>query len=128
MRHLLPVVERVRRLFDVAADPHAIARQLRRCARLRPLVGARFRMKTQRLSVDGWVEAEVTELDPPRRMVWAWSVSAEAPPTTVTFDLAPEGDGTRLRLTHVGEIDAVIGGLLTDGWPRKLESLRRSLD
>ena len=41
VRHLLPVVERVRRLFDVAADPHAIARQLRRCARLRPLVGAR---------------------------------------------------------------------------------------
>jgi uncharacterized protein YndB with AHSA1/START domain len=91
-------------------------------------VGARFRMKTQHLSPDGWVRAEVLELDPPRRMVWAWSPDDAAAPTTVTFELTPEGAGTRLRLSHEGEIDPVIGGLLGDGWPGRLELLRRSLD
>ncbi len=85
-------------------------------------------MKTQLLSADGWVDAEVLELDPPRRMVWAWSVNDAVPPTTVTFELTPEDEGTRLKLTHVGEIDPFVGGLLRDGWPGRIESLRRSLD
>jgi uncharacterized protein YndB with AHSA1/START domain len=92
-----------------------------------PQVGTRFRMKTQGLSASGWVDAEVLELDPPHRMVWAWSVD-DAPSTTVTFELTPQGDETRLRLTHVGEIYALIGGLLTDGWPGRIALLRRSLD
>jgi AraC family transcriptional regulator of adaptative response / DNA-3-methyladenine glycosylase II len=40
-RGLLAAVDRVRRVFDLAADPHAIGRQLRRSARLRPLIRAR---------------------------------------------------------------------------------------
>jgi AraC family transcriptional regulator of adaptative response / DNA-3-methyladenine glycosylase II len=40
-RGLVAVVDRVRRVFDLAADPHAIARHLRRSVRLRPLVAAR---------------------------------------------------------------------------------------
>ena len=91
-------------------------------------VGARFRMKTQNLSPTGWVEAEVLELDPPHRMVWAWSAGAGAAPTTVTFELTPEDAGTRLLLTHAGEIDPAIGGILLDGWPSRIELLRRSLD
>ena len=85
-------------------------------------------MKTERLATDGWVRAQVTDLDPPRRMVWAWSASEGGPVTTVTFELAPVADGTRLTLAHVGEIDDVVGGLLSDGWPSRLELLRRSLD
>lgn len=38
---LIRVVDRARRLFDLAADPHEIARHLRRSPRLRPLVAAR---------------------------------------------------------------------------------------
>jgi len=91
-------------------------------------VGARFRMKTENLSPTGWVEAEVLELDPPRRMVWAWSAGTGTAPTTVTFELTPEDAGTRLLLTHAGEIDPAIGGILLDGWPSRIELLRRSLD
>ena len=87
-----------------------------------------FRMKTGHLSADGWVEAEVLELDPPRRMVWAWSIAGGAEPTRVTFELAPDGGGTRLTLTHAGEIDSDIGALLAEGWPSRIEVLRRSLD
>jgi uncharacterized protein YndB with AHSA1/START domain len=94
----------------------------------RPEVGARFRMKTGRLSEDGWVRAEVLELDPPRRMVWSWHVSFTPTSTTVTFELEPHVDGTRLRLTHTGEIDPLPGRELRDGWPGRIELLRRSLD
>ena len=94
----------------------------------RPRVGAHFRLKTQQLSATGWIDAEVLELDPPRRMVWSWSANDGAPPTTVTFELVPQAGGTRLTLTHVGEIDPGFGGLLRDGWPTRIELLRRSLD
>ena len=93
-----------------------------------PRVGSRFRMKTQRLSASGWVDAEVIELEPPRRMVWAWSIDDGNSPTTVTFELRPEGEDTHLRLTHEGEIDPSAGRLIGDGWPGRIELLRRSLD
>jgi uncharacterized protein YndB with AHSA1/START domain len=106
----------------------AISEWLMATTDFRPVVGARFRMRTQHLSPTGWVEAEVLELDPPRRMVWAWAPGAGAEPTTVTFELAPEAGGTRLALSHVGEIDGAVGALLRDGWPSRVELLRRSLD
>jgi hypothetical protein len=40
----------------------------------------------------------------------------------------PEAEGTRLRLTHAGDIDATIGRLLQEGWPGRIDLLRRSLD
>ena len=80
------------------------------------------------MSADGWVRAEVLELDPRRRMVWSWSIADSLAPTTVTFELAPEGDGTRLTVTHAGQIDPDIGALLVSGWPGRIELLRRSLD
>jgi uncharacterized protein YndB with AHSA1/START domain len=109
-------------------DAAAISEWLMPTRGFRPLVGARFRLKTGRLSPTGWIEAEVTELDPPRRMVWAWSPGDGALPTAVTFELAPAAGGARLTLTHTGEIDPDIGGLLTEGWPTRIELLRRSLD
>jgi uncharacterized protein YndB with AHSA1/START domain len=115
-------------VWRALTDEAAISEWLMATTGFEPRVGARFRMRTRNLSSDGWVRAEVLELDPPRRMVWAWSVDAAVAPTTVTFELTPEGDGTRLTLTHVGEIDPIVGGLLGDGWPTRLELLRRSLD
>jgi uncharacterized protein YndB with AHSA1/START domain len=110
-------------------DAAAVSEWLMETSDFRPAVGARFRLKTQHLPPSGWIEAQVLEIDAPRRMVWAWSPDADAPPTTVTFTLEPAEDGgTRLRLTHEGEIDPVIGGLLRDGWPGRIELLRRSLD
>jgi len=61
-------------------------------------------------------------------MTWAWSVGDGNEPTLVTFELTLDGSGTRLSLTHAGEIDPVIGDLLTRGWPGRLAVLRRTLD
>ena len=62
--------------------------------------------------MDGWVKTEVIELDPPRRMVWAWWLDG-ATPTTVTFELASEREGTRLRLTHASYAPRRIPSLTT---------------
>ena len=115
-------------VWRALTDPAAISDWLMTTTDFRPVVGARFRMKTRQLSADGWVRAEVLELDPPRRMVWAWSANDGAAPTTVTFELTSEAGGTHLKLTHVGEIDPLFGGLLRDGWPGRIKLLRRSLD
>ena len=118
----------VEAVWGALTDGAAISEWLMPSGDFHPLVGTHFRLKTGRLSPTGWIEAELIELDPPRRMVWAWSPGEGAVPTTVTFELAPEGAGTRLTLTHTGEIDPDIGGRLTEGWPTRIELLRRSLD
>ena len=114
-------------VWSALTDRAAISDWLMETAEFEPVVGSRFRLKTERLAPDGWVDAEVTELDPPRRMAWAWSVKDGNLPTTVTFELVPESEGIRLKLTHVGEIDPVVAGLVKGGWPVKIEALRRSL-
>ena len=108
-------------------DPAAIGEWLMAPDGFRPELGARFRLKTTHLAPGGWIEVEVLEIDPPRRMVWAWATDERTPPTSVTFELEPAGQGTRFRLTHQGEIDDEIGRLLRDGWPERIELLRRRL-
>ena len=114
------------KVWAALTDPAAISEWLMATTDFEPRVGASFRMKTGRLAAGGWVRAEVLELAPPRRMVWAWSGDA-AGPTTVTFELTPVAEGTLLRLTHVGDIDPAVGGLLEEGWPTRIELLRRLL-
>jgi uncharacterized protein YndB with AHSA1/START domain len=43
----------------------------------------------------GPMEGSVVELDPPRRFAFLWGAEL------LRFDLAPDGDGCRLTLTHV---------------------------
>ena len=113
-------------VWDELTEADAIGGWLMTTPDFEPRVGARFRLKTRHLSRDGWVRAEVLELVPPRRMVWSWTVD-DGPATTLTFELSAVDGGTRLRLTHVGEIDPVVGDLLTSGWPGRLDLLRTAL-
>jgi uncharacterized protein YndB with AHSA1/START domain len=114
-------------VWRALTNAHLISEWLMQTDGFEPAVGTRFRMKTQNLSADGWVDAEVLELDPPRRMVWAWTVDEAAPPTTVTFALTPYAGATRLVLTHVGEIDPGIGDRLAHGWPGRIEALETAI-
>jgi uncharacterized protein YndB with AHSA1/START domain len=118
----------VEAVWEAITDPEAISGWLMVTSGFEPRVGAAFRLKTDRLSVDGWVRAEVRELEPPRRMVWSWSVDDGIGSSTVVFELVPEGGGTRLTLTHVGEINDEAGAEITGGWPSRIELLRRNLD
>jgi uncharacterized protein YndB with AHSA1/START domain len=50
----------------------------------------------------GMVEVgKILVCEPPHRLSYSWE-AFEAGPTTVTFELTGENDGTRLRLTHTG--------------------------
>jgi uncharacterized protein YndB with AHSA1/START domain len=72
----------VDRVWSQLTTAEAISGWLMETVDFRPEPGARFRMKTQHMAVNGWVEAEVLELDPARRMVWAWDVNDGSAPTT----------------------------------------------
>jgi uncharacterized protein YndB with AHSA1/START domain len=104
-------------------DAASISAWLMATSDFKPVVGCRFRMKTNGLSTTGWVDGEVLEIEPPRRMVWSWSARDGNPPSTVTFHLAEEGSQTRLRLRHEGEFETEVAGILRDGWPGRITAL-----
>lgn len=115
-------------VWAALTNPDSISDWLMATSDFRPVAGCRFRMKTQRLSTTGWVEAEVIEIDPPQRMVWSWSANDGNPPSTVTFQLVLDQGGTRLSLRHAGEIDPKIGHMLGEGWPGRITALAQTLN
>jgi len=44
----------------------------------------------------------VTEVIPEEKIAYTWRYKGEPGDSLVTFELAPEGDNTRLKLTHTG--------------------------
>ena len=81
-----------------------------------PRVGHRFTFRTDPVPAhgfDGIVRCEVLELVPARRLRVSWAGGGLD--TTVTWDLVPEGRGTRLLLSHEG---------FDSGVPRQHATLR----
>ena len=74
---------------------------------------------------------EYVELDPPRRLVftWGWEKGAEGdtavPPgsSTIEVELAPEGDGTKLRFVHRDLPSAEAAESHAHGWDHYLPRL-----
>ena len=88
-------------VWEFLVDPEKLLRWKGVETTFEPRVGAGYRTEV----IPGNVAVgEVLELDAPRRLVytWGWEGSPDVPPgsTTVEYELIPEGDGTRLRLTH----------------------------
>ena len=81
------------------------------------VAGGRFTMTCEPL---GQIDAEVLELDPPRRLSCRWHGSFGD--TIVTFDLAPTDRGTRLRVVHQGwdESNTASRDGFDSGWTAKL--------
>lgn len=68
-----------------------------------PQVGHRFTFQTTpmpALNFDGICHCEVTACELPRLLSYTWNGGALH--TQVTYQLAPEGDGTRLHFEHSG--------------------------
>jgi uncharacterized protein YndB with AHSA1/START domain len=89
-----------------------------------PEVQQAFTMTTApRPGFDGIIRCKVLELDPPRRMRWSWR--AGSIDSTVTFELSPTENGTRLTLRHDGfkGLSSIIPWLiLRHGWKEKLRA------
>jgi len=98
-----------------------------------PRVGHRFTFRTEPVPAqgfDGVIRCEVLDLRPPELLRISWASSGID--TTVTWELAAEGRGTRLFLTHEGfdETDPrqqAVRRLLDGGWRshvvRRLEAV-----
>jgi uncharacterized protein YndB with AHSA1/START domain len=86
----------------------------------------------------GKIQAVVEQVDPPRRFAYRWARHPDTPVaegtgTLVEFTLAPEGNGTRVKLVESGftTTDAVKvdqarhAEANSQGWLQVLETLRR---
>jgi uncharacterized protein YndB with AHSA1/START domain len=74
------------------------------------------------------VRCEVLECEPPNRLVFSWSVGGPVVNTHVSFQLEPDGDGTRLFFEHSGFDLTQPGGNpafkgAQYGWAKMLEQL-----
>ena len=71
-----------------------------------PRVGHRFTFRVPgnpKLNFDGLtVCCEVLECEPPSKLVFTWSAGGAVENTQVTFQLEPDGKGTRLLFEHSG--------------------------
>jgi uncharacterized protein YndB with AHSA1/START domain len=112
------------RVWRALVDPIELAQWLMPND-LVPVVGGRFYMECEPV---GRIEAEVLEVDPPRRLVCKWAGSFGD--TVVSFVLTPVSTGTRLRVEHRGwtEDNAAARDQFNSGWPEKVAALSRLLD
>ncbi|HEY4389666.1 MAG TPA: SRPBCC domain-containing protein [Ktedonobacteraceae bacterium] len=74
---------------------------------------------------------KILVLEPPHRLSYTWETRGSSP-TTITFELSAENDGTRLHLTHMGigegdDWDRYYAGI-SRGWPTHLKNLTSWLE
>jgi len=107
----------VDRVWEAMVDSTALAKWLMPND-FEPRLGHRFHFDGG--PPRGLVEAEVLELDPPRRIQWRWMI--DGIPTTVTITLRADAEGTLLRLEHA-ELPADPRPRFDSGWVEKFDSL-----
>ncbi len=87
-------------------------------------VGGKLRLTFEN---DHAIEFGITRVDPPSVLAWSWTIGGRD--TSVLFELAPDGDGCELTLTHSGlGARNGQGGGVGAGWHAHLEGLADSLD
>lgn len=90
-------------VFEFLTDPAKMVRWMGTEAVLEPWPGGRYYVNP---SGHERVSGKVLEIVPERRLVFSWGFEGGALPglpqgqSTVEISLEPDGDGTRLRLTH----------------------------
>jgi uncharacterized protein YndB with AHSA1/START domain len=118
----------VEEVWEAITDPRMLARWLMEND-FKPRVGHSFTLRRNSPTWSGEIRCQVLELDPPRRMVWSWSMGDEPDkrPSQVVFELERNGQGTVLTLRHTGPAADATGRLVTERWPIKVTDLRALL-
>lgn len=93
---------------------------------LDPRPGGEFRIRMPGGQV---ASGRFVEVVPEQRLVFTWGWEGDAPPlppgsTSVTVELAPQANGTLVRLTHSGLMAPPIVEHHRQGWERYLERLQ----
>ena len=68
----------------------------------RPEVGFEFEFVVEHKGMKYHHLCKITEVIPQKKIAYTWRYSGEEGDSLVTFELFPEGDKTRLKLTHEG--------------------------
>jgi uncharacterized protein YndB with AHSA1/START domain len=120
-------------LFDAWLDPRCVGQWLfatpggvMETVEIDPRVGGRFRIEERR---DGELAehfGEYAEIDRPRRLAFDFWTSFSDERTRVTIEIAPDGDGSLLTLTHAG-VWKDYENQTRQGWTMILESLERMI-
>jgi uncharacterized protein YndB with AHSA1/START domain len=91
------------KVWRALTDPALLAEWLLPAVGFRPEPGVAFTLKTQPYpGWDGTVHCRTLEVEPPRKLSYAWVVGDMALDTVVTFTLTPTGAGTHLSLVQSG--------------------------
>lgn len=75
------------------------------------------------LDLEVGIEGFYEVIEPPLRLVHTWRATDEELVTTVTFELEPIGEQTRLRVVHRGFVDPVDLEQNQGGWRDHLQVL-----
>ena len=89
-------------VFEFFVDEQKMVRWKGKEAELDPRPGGVYRVVINDRAI---ARGEFVELDPPRRVVFTWGWEGDENPvapgsSTVEVELAPDGDGTIVRLVH----------------------------
>src|SRR2546430_3356221 len=68
----------------------------------RPELGFEFEFTVEHEGTKYHHLCKITEIIPQKRIAYTWRYKGEPGDSLVTFDLLPEGENTRLKLTHSG--------------------------
>ena len=118
------IAARPETVFGYFTDPERMRRWMGRTITLDPRPGGVLRIDYNGEDI---VSGAFVEVDPPRRVVFTWGWEAPGDPvppgaSTVEVDLLADGDGTLVRLRHVGlPAESVEGHAV--GWDQFLPSL-----
>ncbi|HEY6447435.1 MAG TPA: SRPBCC domain-containing protein [Acidobacteriaceae bacterium] len=77
-----------------------------------------------------YVRCHIQEIEPPRRLRYTFAMGPSPIASTVTVELTPESEATKVAVTHNGwdPADAKTHAECTDGWPRILSRLKTLLE
>ena len=92
-----------------------------------PRVGGRFLVAERRDGELAEHHGEYVVLDRPRRLAFDFWTSFSEERTRVTLDIAPEGEGARITLTHEGVWDGW-QDKTRQGWTTILDGLASALE
>jgi uncharacterized protein YndB with AHSA1/START domain len=121
-------------VFDAWFDAKAVAKWLfatpggvSERVEIDPRVGGGFAIHERRGEILAAHFGEYREIVRPRRIVFAFATDKDGPFSLVTVEIAPEGDGSLLTLTHIpppqwGALDPSVRA----GWEAILEGLARA--
>jgi uncharacterized protein YndB with AHSA1/START domain len=127
------IAARPGQVYDAWLDPDRAGRwlfrtpegTLERCE-IDARVGGRFRIDERRGGDLAEHHGEYAALDRPRRLAFDFWTSFSDERSRVTIEIAPDGDGARLTLTHVG-VWPDWAEKTRQGWATILDGLARTL-